>query len=275
MEIKKMFEKYLDIVLGWLSANAGSFVVALLILLIGIWLARRISKLVVRLMEKQKMDTTLSGFLSNIIYYTLVILVLIAVAGQLGINTMSFVTILGAAGLAIGLALKDSLANFASGVMIIVFKPIKVGDLVEVGSQTGIVDRISIFNTSLNSLDNKLIIVPNSAVTGGTITNFTSNKTRRVDMMFGIGYGDDLKKAKAILDRLIEEDSRILKEPAPTVAVSELGESSVNFVVRPWVQTGEYWDVYFDFTEKVKLTFDAEGITIPFPQHDVHLYNKK
>ena len=275
METTKWITKYLTIALDWLEANAGDFAISLLILIIGLWISRRISKLFVKLMKKRGMDATLTGFLSNIIYYTLLLLVLVAVAGRLGIDTMSFVTILGAAGLAVGLALKDSLSNFASGVMLVIFKPVKVGDLVEVAGQLGIVDKITIFNTILNSLDNKLLIIPNSAVTGGTIINFAANATRRVDMTFGISYGDDLKKAKSILDKLVAADERILKDPAPTVAVSELGESSVNFVVRPWVKTDAYWDVYFDLTEKVKLAFDAEGITIPFPQQDIHLHNKK
>ncbi len=275
MKFKELALEYLDIALGWLSDNAANLIIALLILLIGAWISKRLSKLVVRIMDKRKVDSLLSSFLGNIVYYLLLLMVLIATAGQLGINTMSFVTILGAAGLAVGLALKDSLSNFASGVMLVIFRPIKVGDYVEAGGKDGVVEKITIFNTVLNSLDNKLVIVPNSAVTAGPITNFTANETRRVDLKFGISYGDDIKKAKGLLDSLIAADERVLRDPAPTVAVAELGDSSVNFVVRPWVKTGDYWGVYFDLTEKVKLTFDAEGITIPFPQQDVHVFNKK
>jgi len=272
MNFGDLAEKYLDIGLDWLSANAGKMVLAILILIVGRWLAKRVSALIAKLMDKRKVDVTLSRFLSSIIYYTLIIVMIITAAGQLGIDTMSFVTILGAAGLAVGLALKDSLSNFASGVMLIIFKPIKVDDFVEVGGQMGSVEAISIFNTVLNSPDNKMVIVPNAAVTGGVITNFTAKETRRVDLTFGIGYGDDLKKAKTLLEGLLAADKRVLTDPAPTVAVFELGDSSVNFIVRPWVKTGEYWDVYLDLTEQVKLTFDAEGISIPFPQQDVHLY---
>ena len=275
MKFKELAMKYLGIALDWLGANAGNLIIALLILIIGSWLAKRISNLIIRVMNKRELDVTLSSFLANIVYYMLLLVVLIATAGQLGIDTMSFVTILGAAGLAVGLALKDSLSNFASGVMLVIFKPFKVGDYVEAGDKNGIVEKITIFNTILNSLDNKLVIVPNSTVMGGSITNYSAKETRRVDLSFGIGYGDDLKKAKSLLEGLIAADERILKDPAPAVAVSELGDSSVNFVVRPWVKTGDYWDVYCNLTENVKLIFDAEGITIPFPQQDVHLYNVK
>ncbi|HDM77631.1 MAG TPA: mechanosensitive ion channel, partial [Deltaproteobacteria bacterium] len=210
-----------------------------------------------------------------IIYYTLLIVVVIAAAGQLGINTTSFLTIVGAAGLAIGLALKDSLSNFASGVMLILFRPFRVGDVVNAAGVTGKVETISMFTTIMNTPDNQKIIVPNSAITSSTITNITANETRRVDLVIGIGYEDNIGKAKEILNRLIEEDDRILSDPAPTIAVSELADSSVNFVVRPWVKTEDYWIVYFDLTEKIKNTFDAEGINIPYPQTDVHLYPEK
>jgi small conductance mechanosensitive channel len=272
MDFKELAEQYLSVAWDWLGDNAGKIVLAFAILVVGRWLAKAATGLVVRVMNKRDVDVTLTKFLTSIFYYTLLILVFIAAAGQLGIDTMSFVTILGAAGLAVGLALKDSLSNFASGVMLIVFKPFKVGDFVEVGGKMGAVEAISIFNTVMTSPDNKLVIVPNAEVTGGVITNFTAKETRRVDLVFGIGYGDDIKRAKEVLEGLLAADPRVLEEPAPKVAVSELGDSSVNFVVRPWVKTADYWDVFWDLTEKVKLAFDAEGISIPFPQRDVHLY---
>jgi small conductance mechanosensitive channel len=200
--------------------------------------------------------------------------VIIAAIGQAGINVTSFLAILGAAGLAIGLALKDSLSNFASGVMLIMLKFFEKGDYITAGGQSGTVSAINIFNTILTSPDNKKIIVPNSAVLSGSIVNVTANDTRRVDLVMGIGYDDDLLKAKQLLEKIVSEEPRVLKDPAPQIAVSELADSSVNFVVRPWCKTGDYWPVYFALTEKVKLIFDQEGISIPYPQTDVHLYKK-
>ena len=191
---------------------------------------------------------------------------------MIGIETTSFVAIIGAAGLAVGLALQGSLANFAGGVLILLFKPFKVGDVVETQGYLGKVHEIRIFNTVMKTFDNKTIIIPNGAVSGSSIVNFSTEPQRRVDMTFGIGYGDDIKKAKQILQNLVDADSRILKEPAPQIALSELGDSSVNFVVRVWCEAAEYWNIYFEMQEKVKMTFDQEGISIPFPQRDVHLY---
>ena len=210
--------------------------------------------------------------MSNIAYVTLVAFVIIAALSKLGIQTTSFVAIIGAAGLAIGLSLQGSLSNFASGVMIIAFRPFKVGDFIEASGVAGVVEGIQIFSTQMRTGDNKAIIIPNSNITGGNIVNYSAKDTRRVDMVFGIGYDDDIKKAKETLTKLLEADDRILKDPAPTVAVSELADSSVNFVVRPWVKTDDYWGVLFDYTEAVKLTFDKEGISIPYPQQDIHLH---
>jgi len=198
--------------------------------------------------------------------------VVVAALRQLGIQTTSFVAVLGAAGLAVGLALRDSLANFAAGFMIILFRPIRVGDFVEAAGVSGIVEEIQIFTTQLKSPDNKTIIVPNAKLTGENIVNYTVKGTRRVDMVFGIGYGDDIDKARRLIGEVLSEEGRILEDPAPAVAVSGLGESSVNFVVRPWVNAADYWDVLCGVTEKMKKRFDAEGITIPFPQRDVHVY---
>jgi small conductance mechanosensitive channel len=274
MDIDKMIEKMIETVTYWVTAYSVKLIVALIILFIGKWLAGKITKLTVKLLEKNRVDITLVHFFDSIIYYTLMIVVIMAAASQLGINTTSFLTIVGAAGLAIGLALKDSLSNFASGVMLIMFRPFKVGDAVNAGGVAGTVDSITLFNTILTTPDNQKVIVPNSSITGNVITNVTANATRRVDLTIGIGYGDDILKAKEILARIVKADERVLETPAPTIAVAALADSSVNFVVRPWVKTSDYWAVYFGLTEKIKLTFDAEGISIPFPQSDVHIYHE-
>ncbi len=250
-----------------------NIVIAAAILYGGIWIAKRIKHYIVVLMEKRELDAMLASFTSNIAYVTLVAFVVIAALSQLGIQTTSFVAIIGAAGLAIALSLQNSLSNFASGVMIVAFRPFKVGDFIEAGGVAGVVEGIQIFSTQMRTGDNKAIIVPNSSIIGGNIVNYSAKDTRRVDMVFGIGYEDDIKKAKDILNKLINEDERILKDPEPVVAVSELADSSINFVVRPWVKSGDYWPVLFDFTEAVKLTFDKEGISIPYPQRDLHVYN--
>lgn len=246
--------------------------IAAAILFGGIWLAKKIKKYIVVIMEKKNVDALLASFTSNIAYVALVAFVIIAALGQLGIQTTSFVAIIGAAGLAIGLSLQGSLANFASGVMIIAFRPFKVGDFIEAGGVSGVVEGIQIFSTQMRTGDNKAIIVPNANITGGNITNYSAKDTRRVDMTFGIGYDDDIKKAKDILMELITTDERVLKDPEPLVAVSELADSSVNFTVRPWVNSADYWGVFFDITEAVKLRFDKEGISIPYPQQDVHMH---
>jgi len=249
-----------------------NIVIAAAILFGGIWLAKRIKSYIAVTMEKREVDALLSSFTSNIAYVALVAFVVIAALGKLGIQTTSFVAIIGAAGLAIALSLQGSLSNFASGVMIVAFRPFKVGDFVEAGGVSGVVEGIQIFSTQMRTGDNKEIIVPNSNITSGNITNYSAKDTRRVDMVFGIGYDDDIKKAKEILIKLLEEDERVLKDPEPVVAVSELADSSVNFVVRPWVNSADFWGVKFDYTEAVKLTFDKEGISIPYPQQDVHMH---
>lgn len=252
-------------------AYAGKGFVALLIFLIGKWIARRITNVLIRLMKSRDVDVTLIKFLEGIIYYALLASVVIAAAGQLGIKTTSFLAVLGAASLAIGLALKDSLSNFSSGVMLILFRPFRVGDWVTIGGETGKVEAISVFSTILNTGDNQKKIIPNGAISNATITNITANPTRRVDLVVGIGYDDDIRKAKETLEAILAADSRIHKDPAPTVAVSALGTSSVDLVVRPWVDTADYWDVFFSLNETIKLTFDEKGISFPFPQQDVHL----
>ncbi len=266
------FEKLVETLILWITTYSVKLIAALLIFLIGKWLSRKLANLITRVLEKNNIDITLIRFSEGIIYYALLILVLIAAAGQLGVNTASFLTIVGAAGLAIGLALKDSLSNFASGVMLILFRPFQVGDFVTAGGVTGNVKGIDIFNTILNTPDNQKVIVPNSNITTDVITNVTANDTRRVDLVIGIGYEDDILKAKETLHAIIKDEKRVLEDPATNIAVSELGDSSVNLVVRPWVKTSDYWDVYFTLTEKIKITFDEKGISFPFPQQDVHLF---
>lgn len=244
---------------------------AIIIFFVGKWLARLITKIVKRLMQNANVEDTLVTFLGNLAYALLLTVVALAALSQLGINTTSFIAILGAAGLAVGLALQGSLANFGAGVLLIVFQPFKAGDFVDAGGAMGAVEEINIFTTKLKSPDNRQIIVPNSSIVGSNITNFSAKDTRRVDLVFGVSYSDDLKKVKDELGEILGADERILKDPAPVVAVSELADSSVNFVVRPWVKSSDYWDVYFDVQEKVKLRFDEKGISIPFPQQDIHV----
>lgn len=268
-------EQYQNAIIDWLKVYGPQVLSAIVILIVGRIVVGMITSVIKRVMHKSKVDETLVKFLSSLIKVLLFTVVIIVALDAIGVKTTSMVAILGAAGLAIGLALQSSLSNFSAGVMLIIFRPFKAGDFVEAGGATGVIEEIRIFNTIMKSPDNKMIILPNGSILGGTITNYSAKETRRVDMVFGIGYDDDLKKAKEILSRLVKEDRRILQDPAPVIAVSELGDSSVNFIVRPWVNSADYWAVYWDFTEKVKMTFDAEGISIPFPQRDVHLYNEK
>ncbi|WP_461482648.1 mechanosensitive ion channel family protein [Porticoccus sp.] len=247
-------------------------VMAGVILFVGKYLAKWLSHTVENLLRKKEMDEAIQHFVAALVYYALLVFVGIAALGQLGIHTASFVAVVGAAGLAIGLALQGSLANFAAGVLILIFKPFRLGDFVEVAGVAGVVSKILVFTTELNTGDNKRVIIPNGQVMGGTITNFSANDTRRVDLVFGISYGDDIDKAKQLLQDVVNADERVLKDPEPTIAVVELADSSVNFVVRPWVNKADYWGVYFGLTEAVKKRFDQEGVSIPFPQTDVHLY---
>jgi len=249
---------------------------AIVTLLIGMYVINTFVRFLKKTMVKRDVDPSLVPFTSSLANVVLKAMLLISVASMVGIQTTSFVAILGAAGLAVGLALQGSLANFAGGVLILLFKPFKVGDVIETQSFLGTVKGIQIFNTVMNTFDNKKIIIPNGAVASGPIINYSAEDIRRVDMEFGIGYGDDIKKAKNILAQLIAADSRVMNEPAePFIALKELGESSVNFVVRVWSKSEDYWGIYFDMQENVKLTFDKEGISIPFPQRDVHLIQEK
>jgi small conductance mechanosensitive channel len=246
---------------------------AIAIFIIGRWVARAVVRFTKRMMGKAQLEEMLVSFLGNILYMALLLVVVIAALDQLGIQTTSLLAVFGAAGLAIGLALKDSLANFSSGVMLIIFRPFKVGDFIEAAGQAGVVEEVRIFNTIMKTGDNREIIIPNSHIYSGPIINVSARPTRRIDLVFGIGYEDDILKAKQLIEAAFAADERILKDPAPAVAMAELADSSVNFNVRPWVKTGDYWAVRSDLLERIKLSFDASGISIPYPQQDVHMHN--
>lgn len=243
---------------------------AILIFYIGKKVAKWLSGITIKAMQKSQMDETLCKFFSNVIYGALLAVVILAALANLGVETTSFVAMFGAVGLAVGLAFKDTFSNIGAGVLLIVFRPFKVGDFVSVGGESGTVEEINLFSVYLTTPDNKLIIMPNGNTVGSTIVNFSAKATRRVDFLFGVGYEDDLKLVKSTLNEIILEDSRVLQDPSPLVAVSELADSSVNFVVRVWVKSEDYWGVYFDTIEKVKLAFDAKGISIPYPQVQLH-----
>jgi len=264
------FSKYTDMSITYASEYGFKIIAAILIFVIGKWAVKKSTALSKKLMIKAKVDQTLVEFLESIIYFVLLIVVILASLNTLGINTTSFLALFGAASLAIGLALKDSLSNIGAAVLIIIFRPFKVGDYIDAGGASGTVEDINLFSTILSPVDNRTIIVPNSSIIGGNITNYSNKPTRRVSHVFSIGYDDDLKLAKETLLKIMYADERVLAEPAPFVAVSELAESSVNFVFRAWVKNEDYWDVHFDMLEKVKLTFDEKGISIPYPQIDIH-----
>lgn len=244
---------------------------ALVIFGLGRWLASGISQLVKRVMRKAKVDDILVSFIGNMLYFALLVVVVIAALDRLGINTSSVLAIFAAAGLAVGLAMKDSLSNFAAGVMLVLFKPFKAGDYIEAAGTGGVVEKLRIFNTVMRTGDNREITIPNSQIYSGTIINFSARDTRRIDLTFGIGYSDNIPLAKAQIEAAMSEDERILKDPAPVILLMELADSSVNFAVRPWVKSADYWTVRSDLLERVKSRFDANGISIPFPQRDVHL----
>lgn len=262
--------KYTDLAIMYASMYGLKIIAALAIFIIGKWATAKITKFVKKLMEKANVDKTLIEFAESLVYFLLLVVVVLASLNALGIDTTSFLAMLGAATLAIGLALQGSFSNIGAAVLIIIFRPFKVGDFIEAGGATGTVEDVNLFSTIIAPLDNRTIIVPNSKIIGGNITNYSMKENRRVDHVFGIGYGDDLKLAKELLMEMMANDTRILQDPAPFVAVSELGDSSVNFTTRAWVKSADYWDVYFEQIEKVKLTFDEKGISIPYPQMDIH-----
>lgn len=262
--------KYTDLAIMYASMYGLKIVAAVAIFIIGKWATKKITKLVKTLMEKAKIDKTLVEFAESLVYFSLLVVVILASLNALGIDTTSFLAMLGAATLAVGLALQGSFSNIGAAVLIIIFRPFKVGDFVEAGGASGTVEDINLFSTIIAPVDNRTIIVPNSKIIGGNITNYSMKKNRRVDHVFGIGYDDDLKLAKELLMDMMINDKRVLQEPAPFVAVSELGDSSVNFITRAWVDGSDYWAVYFEQIEKVKLLFDEKGISIPYPQMDIH-----
>jgi small conductance mechanosensitive channel len=268
MDVNQILERVWELV----TIYGLKVIAAIAIFVIGRWVAKAVASMIRKMMRNAEVDQTLRRFVANMAYIALLAFVVLAALGQLGIQTTSFIAILGAAGLAVGLALQGSLSNFAAGFLMILFRPIRVGDFIEGAGTAGTVEEIAIFTTTLVTPDNKTVIIPNAALTGGNIVNWTVKGTRRVDMVMGIGYTDDIDKAKQIMADILAKDPRVLKDPAPAIAVSELADSSVNFVVRPWVKASDYWGVYNDTHEAVKKAFDAQGISIPFPQRDVHVY---
>ncbi|HET8848537.1 MAG TPA: mechanosensitive ion channel domain-containing protein [Marinobacter sp.] len=262
--------EWLDQAVALTMAYAPKVVLAIVTLIVGLWLVKRFVNVLDNKLGKK--DPTLNKFLCGLIGAILKVLLLISVASMVGIATTSFVAIIGAAGLAVGLALQGSLANFAGGVLILIFKPFKVGDTIEAQGFLGAVREITILYTIIDTFDNRRIVVPNGSLSNASLINVSYYDTRRCDMTFGIGYGDDIDKAKAVIKRCLDSDERVLPEPEPRISVGSLGDNSVNIIVRPWTRTDDLWPVYWDMHEKIKKAFDEEGITIPFPQRDVHLY---
>ncbi len=266
-EVSQLWVQVQDVVAVW----GLKVIAAVAIFVIGRWVAKAVRSGVRRMMTKADVEPIIIGFVGSMTYIALLAFVVIAALGQLGIQTTSFIAILGAAGLAVGLALQGSLANFAAGFLMIIFRPFKVGDFIEGAGVAGVVEAIHIFTTTLKTGDNKLIIIPNAKLSGDNITNYSAQETRRVDMTVGVAYDADLSVVRDVLNDIISKEERALKDPAPLVAVAELADNSVNFVVRVWTKTGDYWAVKFDMTETIKNRFDSEGIGIPFPQRDIHI----
>ncbi len=268
-------ENVLSKVRELLTIYGLKIIAAILVFVVGRWIAKGFGNLCEKMMKRRNVDPALVTFTGDLTYIALLVFFVLAALAQLGIQTTSFIAVIGAAGLAIGLALQGSLANFAAGFLMIIFRPFKVDDYIGGAGVEGTVEKIQIFTTQLKTPDNKTVIIPNSKLTGDNIINFTAKGVRRVDMTFGIGYRDDIDKAKRVIREVLEKDKRILEDPPPMVGVLKLADSSVNFAVRPWVKASEYWDVYFDTTENIKKQLDSEGISIPFPQQDVHIYHYK
>ncbi|GAX86716.1 small conductance mechanosensitive channel [Lebetimonas natsushimae] len=263
-------DKYINLATQWGIKILG----AIVIYIIGKWLAKIVTNIIKKLLEKTNTDVTLIKFLGNLTYVGLLILVILAALGTLGVDTSSFAAIIAGAGLAVGMALKDNISNFGAGVLILMLRPFKVGDFVEIAGTSGTVDEIGIFNTTLKTGDNRVIIIPNNNIIGNNIINYSKEKIRRIDLVIGVGYEDDLKLVKSTLEEILNNHPKILKEPAPTVALAELADSSINFNVRPWVKSEDYWNVRSELLEKIKETFDKKNINIPYPQMDVHVDQK-
>lgn len=268
------YTQYVDMLTN--NASEYSFKVfgALAIFIIGRWAAHKITALSKKLMIKSKLDQTLVEFSESIIYFILLLAVIMAALNTLGVATTSILAVFGAVGLAVGLALKDSLSNIGAAVLIMMFRPFKIGDTIDAGGATGTVEEINLFSTTISPVDNRTIIVPNSRIIVGNITNFSKKEQRRIDHIVGIGYNDDLRLAKNILLDILEKNERVLKDPAPFVGVTELGQNSVNFTLRAWVNSADFGDLNFAILEEIKLTFDEKGISIPYPQMDIHVNNK-
>ncbi len=265
------FEYYLNKGAELGVVYAPKLLLAIVTLLVGLWIVKIIVKSIARVMERKKVDPSLAPFLKSIIGVLLKVMLIICIAGMVGIQVTSFIAILGAAGLAVGMALSGTLQNFAGGVMLLIFKPFKSGDFIEAQGFAGVVDEIQIFNTILKTPDNRTVIIPNAPLSSGPMVNFSTESRRRVDLVFGIGYNDNIDKAKKVIQNIVSADSRILKDPVSFIALKELADSSVNFVVRAWVNAADYWGVFFDMQERVKKAFDKEKISIPYPQMDVHV----
>jgi len=263
-------QQYINLAITWGIKILG----AIAIFIIGKWLAKIVTNLIKKALEKSKVDVTLVKFLGDLSYFGLLILVIIAALGTLGVDTTSFAAIVAAAGLAVGFALQQNVSNFGAGVVILFLRPFKIGDFVEVAGTAGVVDAIGIFNTTLKTGDNRIIIIPNSNIIGNNIVNYSREAIRRIDLVIGVGYEDDLKLVKQTLQEIVNSNEKILKDPAPAIALAELADSSVNFNVRPWVKNEDYWSVRSELLEKIKLTFDEKGINIPYPKMDVHLDQK-
>jgi small conductance mechanosensitive channel len=266
--MEKIIEKLQELV----TTKGLEVVAAIVILVVGAWVAKIIKKFMAKILHKRNVEGTIVSFVCNLAYVGLMVFVIIAAINKLGYDTTSFAAVIAAAGLAIGLAMQGSLSNFAAGFLLIIFKPFKKGDYIEGAGTAGIVKELHIFTTTLNTPDNKKVIIPNAKLTGDIITNYSANDTRRVEIIAGVSYSDDLDKVKSVLQNVAQNHELVLDDPAPQIAVKEMADSSVNFVFRVWVKTSDYWTVFFDCTETIKKRFDAENITIPFPQRDVHMF---
>lgn len=271
-------EELVQQTIDWAAGNGREFalniITAIAIFIVGRWAAGLVRKVLAKGMRRAKVEETLIGFGTNIAYALILAFVVVAALGQLGVQTASFVAIIGAAGLAVGFALQGALGNFAAGVLIMIFRPFRAGDYVEAAGTAGTIDQIEIFQTRMTSPDNKVIIVPNAAITSGNITNYSAMDTRRCDLVIGVHYDSDLARTKAVLQEIVTGDERVLKEPEPVIVVGELADSSVNFLVRPWCNSADYWALRWDLLERIKNRLDEEGIVIPFPQMDVHLFKE-
>ncbi|MFC2107760.1 mechanosensitive ion channel family protein, partial [Bacteroidota bacterium] len=269
-------EKYVNYATELLEKYGLKILLAIVVLIIGLWLIKVASRLFLKFLAKRDIDPSLKSFLKSFISITLKLLLIVTVVGMAGVETSAFIAIFASVGIGIGMAMSGTLQNVAGGIFILFLKPYTIGHFIKVSGEMGTVKEIHVFNTILNTTDNKVIIIPNAQILNGVVTNFSKEQFRRVDLTFGIGYNDDIDKAKALIMGLINDDKRVLKEPAePFVMVGNLGDSSVDFTVRLWVDAADYWGVFFDLTENVKKTFDANGVSIPFPQTDVHLYQEK